>query len=54
MVVPNYIYVKLKMPGANEVITVSISFQRSYHCNQEFIALSTTVTTFADHARNGQ
>jgi hypothetical protein len=33
MAVPNNTYLKLKMPGPHEVITISTSFQRTYECN---------------------
>ncbi|XP_066309560.1 uncharacterized protein [Miscanthus floridulus] len=32
MAVPNYTYLKLKMPGPCEVITIGTSFQRGYEC----------------------
>ena len=35
MVVPNYTYLKLKMPGPHGVITVSTSFQWGYECEVE-------------------
>ena len=35
MAVPNYTYLKLKMPGPGEVITISTSFQRAYECEVE-------------------
>ena len=35
MVVPNYPYLKLKMPGLGGVITVDTSFQRAYECEVE-------------------
>jgi hypothetical protein len=35
MVVPNYTYLKLKMLGPRGVITVGISFQRTYECEVE-------------------
>ena len=35
MVVPNYTYLKLKMPGPCGVITISTSFQRAYECEVE-------------------
>ena len=35
MAVPNYTYLKLKMPSLGEVIIVSISFQRAYECKVE-------------------
>ena len=35
MAVPNYTYLKLKMPGPHRVITVGTSFQRAYECEVE-------------------
>ncbi|XP_066354285.1 uncharacterized protein [Miscanthus floridulus] len=35
MVVPNYTYLKLKMPGLHVVITVGTSFQQAYECEVE-------------------
>ena len=35
MAVPNYTYLKLKMPGPGEVITVGTLFQRAYECEVE-------------------
>ena len=35
MVVPNYTYLKLKMPGPRGVITIGTSFQRAYECEVE-------------------
>ena len=35
MAVPNYTYLKLKMPGPQGVITVDTSFQRAYECEVE-------------------
>ena len=35
MAVPNYTYLKLKMPGPRGVITVGTSFQRAYECEVE-------------------
>ena len=32
MAVPNYTYLKLKMPGPCGVITIGTSFQRTYEC----------------------
>ncbi|XP_066344417.1 uncharacterized protein [Miscanthus floridulus] len=32
MAVPNYTYLKLKMLGPHEVITIGTSFQRAYEC----------------------
>ena len=35
MDVPNYTYLKLKMPGPHGVITIGTSFQRPYECEVE-------------------
>ena len=35
MAIPNYTYLKLKMPGPHRVITIGTSFQRAYECEVE-------------------
>jgi hypothetical protein len=35
MVVPNYTYPKLKIPGPKGIITVRLMYQRAYECNAE-------------------
>jgi hypothetical protein len=35
MAVPNYTYLKLKMPGPNGVITVRSSYEHAYKCDVE-------------------
>ncbi|XP_066360309.1 uncharacterized protein [Miscanthus floridulus] len=35
MAVPNYTYLKLKMPGPGGVITIGTTFQRAYECEVE-------------------
>ena len=35
MAIPNYTYLKLKMPGPHGVITIDTSFQRAYECEVE-------------------
>ena len=42
MVVPNYTYLKLKMPGPCRVITIGTSFQRAYECEVECCGHATT------------
>jgi hypothetical protein len=37
MVVPNYTYLKLKMPGPNRVITVDPMYQHAYECDVECV-----------------
>jgi hypothetical protein len=36
MVVPNYTYIKLKMPGPNGVITVGPTYRHAYECDVEY------------------
>jgi hypothetical protein len=35
MAVPNYTYLKLKMPGPNRVITVGSTYRHAYECDVE-------------------
>ena len=37
MAVPNYTYLKLKMPGPNGVITVESTYEHAYDCDIECI-----------------
>ena len=37
MAVPNYTYLKLKMPGPKGVITVGSSFEHAYECDIECV-----------------
>jgi hypothetical protein len=37
MVVPNYTYLKLKMPGPNGVITVGSMYRHAYECDMECV-----------------
>jgi hypothetical protein len=37
MAVPNYTYLKLKIPGANGVITVGPSYEHAYECDVECV-----------------
>ena len=43
MAVPNYTYLKLKMPGPNGVITVGSTFSHAYTCDREHFELATAV-----------
>jgi hypothetical protein len=42
MAVPNYTYLKPKMPGPHGVIIVGTSFQRTYECDLECYELTAT------------
>jgi hypothetical protein len=33
MAIPNYIYLKLKMPGPNDVIIVGFVYKHTYECD---------------------
>jgi hypothetical protein len=35
MAVPNYTYLKLKMPGPNGVITVGPTYKHAFECDME-------------------
>ena len=48
MAVPNYTYLKLKLPGPNGVITVSGSFERAYVSSREYFDLATTAANSAE------
>ena len=48
MAVPNYTYLKLKLPGPNGVITVSGSFEQAYVSSREYYDLTTTMANSAE------
>ena len=43
MEIPNYTYLKLKMPGPNSVITMGSTVSHTYTCDREHYKLATTV-----------
>ena len=43
IVVPNYTYLKLKMPGPHGVITVGSTYQHAYMCEVESYKLASAV-----------
>ena len=43
MAIPNYTYLKLKMPGPNDVITVGSTFSHAFTCDREHFELATTI-----------
>jgi hypothetical protein len=51
MVVPNYTYLKLKMPGPKGVNTIEGSFEQAYYCEQECVIQAATLV--APCARDG-
>ena len=50
MAVPNYTYLKLKMPGPHGVITVRTSFQWAYECEVEFCGHATAIVASGELA----
>ena len=48
MAIPNYTYLKLKMPGLNSVITVGSTFLHTYTCDRKHYELATTVINSAE------
>jgi hypothetical protein len=38
MVVPNYTYLKLKIPGSKGIITMGTMFQLTFECNAESLS----------------
>ena len=48
MAIPNYTYLKLKMSGPNDVITVSSAFSHTFMCDREHYELATVVVNSAE------
>ena len=47
MAIPNYTYLKLKMPGPNGVITMSSAFSHAFMCDREHYKLATAVVNLS-------
>ena len=54
MVIPNYTYLKLKMPGPNGVITMGSTFSHAYTCDREHFELATAVINSSELLRLGE
>ena len=54
MAIPNYTYLKLKMPGPNGVITVGSTFSHAFMCDREHFELATTVINSSELLRLGE
>jgi hypothetical protein len=52
MAVPNYTYLKLKMPGPNDVITVEPSYEHAYECDMECVEHGEVILESATLAAN--
>jgi hypothetical protein len=46
MVVPNYTYLKLKMPGPNGIITVGSTYRHAYECDVECVEYAEALAEF--------
>jgi hypothetical protein len=46
MAVPNYTYLKLKMPGLNGIITVSSMYRHAYECDVECVEYAEALAEF--------
>ena len=51
MAIPNYTYLKLKMPGPNGVITMSSAFSHAFTCDREHYELATVVVNSTELLR---
>ena len=54
MAIPNYTYLKLKMLGPNDVITVSSAFSHAFTCDREHFELATAVINSSELPRLGE
>ena len=48
MAIPNYTYLKLKMPGLNGIITISSAFSHAFTCDHEHYELATMVVNSSE------
>jgi hypothetical protein len=46
MAVPNYTYLKLKMPGPNGIITVGSTYRHAYECDVECMEYAKALDEF--------
>jgi hypothetical protein len=46
MAVPNYTYLKLKMPGPNGTITIGSTYRHAYECDVECVEYAEAITEF--------
>ena len=54
MAIPNYTYLKLKMPGPNNIITVGCTFSHAYMCDREHYELTTAIINSVELPRLGE
>ena len=54
MAIPNYTFLKLKMPRPNGVITMSSAFSHAFTCDHEHFKLATAVINSSELPRLGE
>ena len=54
MAIPNYTYLKLKLLGPNDVITMSSTFSHAFTCDREHFELATAVINSSELPRLGE
>ncbi|XP_066324134.1 uncharacterized protein [Miscanthus floridulus] len=54
MAIPNYTYLKLKMLGLNDVITICSTFLHAYMCDHEHFELATVVVNSSELSQLGE
>ena len=54
MAIPNYTYLKMKMPGPNGVINVSSAFSHAFTCDREHYELTTAVVNSSELLQLGE
>ncbi|XP_066358366.1 uncharacterized protein [Miscanthus floridulus] len=54
MAIPNYTYLKQKMLGSNDIITMSSTFSHAFMCDHEHYELATTVINMIELPRLGE
>ena len=52
--IPNYTYLKLKMPGPNGIITVSSAFSHAFTCDREHYELATAIVNSSELLQLGE
>jgi len=52
MAIPNYTYLKLKIPGPKGVITVSSSYEHAYRCDVQCVEYGEAVENSVELASN--
>ena len=54
MAIPNYTYLKLKMPGPNGVVIMSSAFLHAFECDREHYELITVVVNSSELPQLGE